>query len=98
MAPWRIETGRYERLDESERICPICNSCIENEAHAILECQLYEDVRTVLFNNATNVCPDFSSYSESEKMKFIFTEPKMIRISAKNCLNILQKRASYLYT
>ena len=33
VAPIRLETGRYERLDVNDRICPICNIGIEDEMH-----------------------------------------------------------------
>ena len=45
VAPIRIETGRYERLTEEERVCPFCNSEIENELHVLINCPLYNDIR-----------------------------------------------------
>jgi len=38
----RIETGRYENLKESERVCPFCD-CIEDGIHVLLYCNLYAD-------------------------------------------------------
>ncbi|WAR30335.1 hypothetical protein MAR_032877 [Mya arenaria] len=37
VAPIRLETGRYERLDNdvNDRICPFCNVDIEDEMHRI---------------------------------------------------------------
>ena len=50
IAPSRIETGRYENLREDQRKRPICKLDIEKEAHAILKCHLYEDIRIALVN------------------------------------------------
>ena len=41
------ETGRYEGLDEEERICKIC--IVENEMHVFLDCTLYDNIRQDLF-------------------------------------------------
>ena len=97
VAPLRIETGRYENIREDQRICPICKSGIENETHATLKCYLYEEMRTALVDTSLTICTDFDSFSDDEKMNFIFTNPKMIRICAKTCYRILQKRSSYQY-
>ena len=43
VAPLRIETGRYERLQLYERCCFHCANKIESENHALLECPLYDD-------------------------------------------------------
>ena len=98
VAPLRIETGRYEGLSEDHRTCPICKSGIENETHVLLTCYLYEEFRTTLFNTALEICNNFDSFSDAEKMKFIFSNPNMIRICAKTCFRILQKRSSFLYS
>ena len=41
VAPLRIETGRYERLEERQRVCFNCGDTIESEEHVLLECPLY---------------------------------------------------------
>ena len=45
VAPIRLETGRYEGLDESDRTCFQCPDMVENEQHVLLECPLYNDIR-----------------------------------------------------
>ena len=45
VAPIRLETGRYEGLQEHERVCPHCRNVVENEAHVVLVCDLYQDIR-----------------------------------------------------
>ena len=54
IAPLRIETGKYENLREDQRICPICKSDIEKEAHAILKYHLYEDIRIALVTDTVH--------------------------------------------
>ena len=41
IAPLRIETGRYERLNEKERTCFRCSDTVESEEHVLLDCPLY---------------------------------------------------------
>ena len=36
VAPIRVETGRYERLPVSERICFHCKTCVEDELHVLV--------------------------------------------------------------
>ena len=37
-APIKVETGRYQSLDLSERVCFHCASCIEDEEHVLMVC------------------------------------------------------------
>ena len=55
VAPLRIETGRYEGLSETERICPFCREHTEDEFHVLFHCSLYNDIRTELFPKSTIV-------------------------------------------
>jgi hypothetical protein len=48
----RIETGRWKKQAEYERVCTICmTGQIENEKHFMLDCVAYENLREILFNN-----------------------------------------------
>ncbi|MEW8547636.1 MAG: reverse transcriptase family protein, partial [Candidatus Thiodiazotropha sp.] len=51
VAPLRIETGRYERLELQQRTCFHCNGYIENEEHVLISCPLYNDIRQKLYDN-----------------------------------------------
>ena len=59
----RIETGRFEKLEEQYRLCKFCdNKKIENEFHFIFECNQYHTLRTKLFDYVCNVfsrCHEF---------------------------------------
>ena len=40
-----IESGRHQNIARHERLCPICNSELEDEYHFILICHAYSDLR-----------------------------------------------------
>ena len=45
----RIETGRYEKLEEEERICIFCESGeVEDERHFLCRCEAWKDEREVV--------------------------------------------------
>ena len=45
----RIETGRYEKLEEKERICIFCESGeVEDEKHFLCRCEAWKDEREVV--------------------------------------------------
>ena len=47
--PINIETGRHRNEEVKDRTCPNCTESVENEHHFLLECKLYENIRTELF-------------------------------------------------
>ena len=96
VAPIRIETGRYENLAVSQRLCHVCNT-VEDELHVILKCSLYNDLRALLFSRADLILPNFNDLDDSAKLSFLFSNPEMIRVCAKTCFKILQKRNATLY-
>jgi hypothetical protein len=95
VAPLRIETGRYEGLSVADRLCPFCNN-VETEEHVILECHMYTDLRNELFQKATTLCSTFNQLCNQEKLIMLFSNFNMIRISAKTCFYILQRRTLYI--
>ena len=98
VAPLRLETGRYERLPESERVCPFCKDSVENEIHVLLNCPTYSVDRNLLFEKAVMLNTNFELLNDSEKFKFLFTHPEIIRTLAKTCCNILKLRNNTLYS
>ena len=99
-APIRIETGIYERLNATDRICNICDNHdneIEDEKHVIMKCTLYDDLRETLFSDASDVCSDFQNFSLEEKFLFLFGNESMVYKFAKTCYDILARRRSFLY-
>ena len=49
VAPLRIETSRYERLDEEQRVCFNSGDTIESDEHVLLECPIYQQIRELWF-------------------------------------------------
>ena len=42
----RIETGRYQKLEDNDRICLLCDSGeIESEIHFLMDCSYFSDKR-----------------------------------------------------
>ena len=69
VAPLRLDMGRYENLQVHERICLFCSDRqIEYEAHVLLHCPLYGDLRQVMFQNILAHNANFLSLNEHKKL------------------------------
>ncbi|MEW8546023.1 MAG: reverse transcriptase family protein [Candidatus Thiodiazotropha sp.] len=99
VAPIRIETGRYERLNYNDRTCFYCIDKVENEEHVLLDCPQYASLRESLFVNLSAEFPNIMSFSNVEKLSAIFScqSFQSIRYCAKICHNILRMRRNMLY-
>ena len=96
VAPLRIETGRFEGLALENRVCPFCG-IVEDERHVIFTCNMYTDLRDHLFQRAGILNTHFMELSNDEKLVFLFTNPDLIRMTAKTCFEILQRRNFFLH-
>ncbi len=94
--PLKIETGRYTRTPEEERLCTLCN-LQEVEEHCLNRYQLYPDIRKTLFHTEFLINPDFYHFNDTDKLCFILSNGKMIPNTAKACHNILTKRSAIIY-
>ena len=100
VAPIRIETRRYERLNVTDRICNFCDNHdneIEDEKHVIMKCTLYDDSRETLFSDASDVCSDFHNFLLEEFFLFLFGNDSIVYKFVKTCYDILARRRSFLY-
>ena len=99
MAPIRLETGRYERLQVEQRTCFQCVDNVETEEHVLLMCPLYDDLRLKLFDSLITYFPFFGSLNESQKLSVILScdHIEIMRLCAKTCFEILMRRRSLLY-
>ena len=99
VAPIRVETGRYERLNYDDRTCFNCHEKIENEEHVLLECPLYQCYRESLYNKLSAEFPDILSFTNEEKLSAILgcQNFESIRYCAKICHSILMMRRDILY-
>ena len=92
VAPIRIETGRFENLKLDERKCPFC-SAVEDESHVLLECDVYNDLRTSLFLKAVEIQPNFLFLSKPDQLSLLLSNLYLKKICAKTCLDILKLRS-----
>ena len=53
---------------------------------------IYEDLRMSLVSEAMLVNPAFESYSDRQKLSFLLSDSRMVRLSAKVCTLILGRR------
>ena len=97
VAPIRLETGRYEGLPVHERVCRFCQIDVEDEMHVLLNCDIYDSIRSELLGKAVKVKYNFNLLSDEQKLTFLFSNHEMIRASAKACWLILQRRSALLY-
>jgi hypothetical protein len=93
IAPIRLETGRYERITEENRLCTICkNGEIESELHVLTICTAYEDERRWLFNIAEHFNSDFNDMNNLDRMIYLLSGKDIVIQTAKTCSDILTKR------
>ena len=97
VAPIRLETGRYERLAVNNRICPLCNTEVENEIHVLLNCPQYNDIRQTLFDKAKDINNGFPMLSDVNKLNVLLSNCDIVREVAKSCHLILEQRVKSLY-
>jgi hypothetical protein len=98
VAPLRLETGRYTRTPEEERLCTLCDVAeVESEEHCLIRCGLYPDIHKRLFNAAIAINPQFHVLSDCEKLSFILSNAKLVFTTAKACREILTRRSAQLY-
>ncbi len=80
----KIETGRYTRTPEEEKLCTLCNlQEVESEEHFLIRCEFNLDIRQTLFQPAFVINPDFDHFGDSDKLCFIVSNEKMIPNTAK---------------
>ena len=70
----RIETGRYQNLEENKRTCQLCTSNeLESEIYFLIKCNFFEDKRKTISNFVNNVVENFDKFSQEEQLKELLT-------------------------
>ena len=65
----RIETGRHQKLEISQRTCDMCRSSnVENEIHFLIECEAYRDLRQ------TYLGPDLNRILTATQIEYAFID------------------------
>ena len=95
-APIKVETGRYQNLDLSDRVCFHYTSCFEDEVHVLMVCPVYDDLKLSLRSEALLVSPAFEGYSDMRNMCFLLSDSRMVRSSAKVCTLIFERLRNFL--
>ena len=63
----------------------------------MLKCKEYVEIRGKLYEKASSIDNNFNDFTDIEKLKFLFSNERMVRSSAKTCFDILNKRNNLLY-
>ena len=98
VAPIKIETGRYEKLNVDDRLCPFCTyNVIEDEVHVLTECSLYIDIHEDLALEMLPFYPEFKDMSNLDKCITVLSvqDPKLIQICSKTCSKILDRKQKF---
>ena len=66
-----IEKGRFRRLPRSERVCPFCPSCIEDESHFLLTCPNYNILRSTLHRELNWFAPNRSNVKNTDYLTYL---------------------------
>ena len=98
--PLRIETGRFERLAVSDRLCKFCDvipANVETEYHFVFECTKYNTERAVLFNHVFNLYPNFLNLEIPEKWDIVMNNKQILPKTGQFIVNAMEVRNSVLY-
>ena len=99
VAPLALETGRYTNTPAERRFCTLCNSnSIESEAHVLLHCDLYKDIRSELFLSLSHLVQSFNALDDQNKLILILSGKYGTIECAKACHLILKRRLAFLST
>jgi hypothetical protein len=95
--PLNIETGRYNRppIPLTERFCPFCKDCIENELHFLLSCPIYDDLRYFLNEYMNSSYEYYQILSPNEQLILIMNDKAQLLI-ARVLFTMFQRRKSLL--
>ena len=95
--PLSVETGRFTNIPLEYRLCIFCDSNhLEDETHFLFNCSFYTSLRIELFTQASSICPNFSTMSNTEKLNF-FMSRDIVKQTAKYIFLAFSKRRRALY-
>ena len=87
----RIETGRYQKLKEAERICLECQmNSVEDTLHFCIICPKHSTLRNILFSCVT--CDNFVNMCDLDKLIYLFSEPSLMKPVANFIMNAFYNR------
>lgn len=95
--PLNIETGRYRRIPEHERLCVMCdNRQVESETHVLFSCPFYQHIREMyILACFSNNC--YEIMIDAEKLTLLMSKPDTIRKTCTFLEEAMNKRATAMY-
>ncbi len=95
--PLAIETGRYSNIPPEFRLCLMCTEdVVEDETHFLLHCDLYADLRQLLFTKVIRVDNNFHFYTTDDKLLALMSKEN-VKSTAEFIYNAFEKRRNTLY-
>lgn len=92
--PINLETGRYRNVPADQRFCYNCDNHVEDEAHFVFECPVYEYYRKTLYDNLDSES-SFEHMSSHAKLTYLCENyPRQL---AKYICHAFSKRQSLIY-
>ena len=72
-------------------MCQVCDQqAVESETHFLLHCNVYDDLRRLLFDKSERRDNNFTFMSDTDKLRFILTHQE--RECAKYIVNAMSRR------
>ena len=72
--PLHVETGRFRGVPLEERLCLLCSkNAIEDEQHFVLDCELYQELRSTLFEDICARNELFTNFDMETKFRYLVT-------------------------
>ena len=68
-----IEIGRHQNTPKECRFCPFCRNLVETEAHFLLECPVYESLRSRMLEPIYSNKPYLLFYTNEEKFQHLLS-------------------------
>lgn len=96
--PIRIETGRNERLPLTDRVCPFCETYVEDELHVITQCAVYDNITEDLYSFAYRRNFDFFILSPLVKFVYVINDKNVVLCMARTCFKYFLEKVILLKT
>ena len=95
--PLNVETGRLSAIPLEFRLCVFCvDNVVEDEYHFFFSCNLYNDLRSSLFDYLRQGVPDFDTLDLNNKMIYLMSR-NAIKKTAEFVFRAMEMRRSVLY-
>ena len=92
-----IEKGRHLNIPKNNRLCPLCDSNIEDEDHFLFKCNDYKTQRTIFENKIINHHKLYKKISNKDKVNIMMNSNsiQILKMSSNfisNCLEFRKNR------